>query len=250
MILNLRQFEALPNTPEFQFGCVVDTNILFGAAYPSDRLNTWADKFFSLCKSRKIPIYTNINIRSEFIDLYRRVLVIESLLMIREQYKTELSEDLEKRLKALKQRVQENLKNNKTTQISERDIKEYRNTLLTLFPSISANGYDLWNVLCHDFLEPQLKTVWQDTETSLGINFAGSRAIESAKFFTKAPNWDDATKIMGQSAMGSADAMIVNFFICSRFQILITADEQVAKYTESTLHSRRVIIVPHEDELV
>ena len=182
-------------------------------------------------------------------DLYRRVLVVESLLMLRTEYRSELPEDLDKKLKALDQRVRDNIDKNKSTQLSERDIKEYRNTLLSIFPKKSLAGHDLWQILCHDFLEPQLKPVWSDTEKLLGINFAGSRAVESATFFTSVPNWVDATKIMGQSAMGSTDAMIVNFFTCSKFPILVTADDQVAKYVDNMLSPGRTIVVPHEDEL-
>lgn len=74
MTTTLSSFETLARTEHsLKLGCVVDTNVLFGAAYPVDRLNTWAERFFEICHSNDIPIYTNINIRAEFMDLYRRV---------------------------------------------------------------------------------------------------------------------------------------------------------------------------------
>lgn len=249
MIINLASFETLANTdPSLKLGCVVDTNILFGAAYPVDRLNTWAERFFEICHSNNIPIYTNINIRAEFMDLYRRALIVESLLTLRSKYRADLPDDIEKRMKALDTRVLDNIKKNRSTQLNEREIKEYRKTLLSLFPKISSSGRDLWQILCYDFLEPQLRPVWSDTTKTLGINFAGSRSVESTELFSKTLNWDGATEIMGQSGMGSGDAMIVNFFSCSRFSLLATADVQAAEHAQGMLPSR-TILLPQDDEL-
>jgi hypothetical protein len=250
MIINLESFEALAaRVPYLKFGCVVDTNILFAGAYPVDRLNTWAEKFFKICHSNGIPIFTNINIRAEFMDLFRRALIVESLLMLRSRYRGFLNDDLEKRLKALDTRVRENINKNRSTQLSERDIKEYRKTLLTLFTNKSSSDRDLWEILCYDFLEPQLRPVWLETTQVLGINFAGSRSVESVELFSKPPNWDGATEVMGQSGMGSADAMIVNFFACSKFSLLATADVQAAEHAHGMLPSR-TILLPGNDELI
>jgi hypothetical protein len=248
MIINLESFKSLASRdPSLKFGCVVDTNILFGGAYPVDRLNTWAEKFFEICHSNSIPIYTNINIRAEFMDLFRRALIVESLLMLRSKYRGDLSDDLEKRLKALDTRVRDNINKNRPTQLSEHDIKNYRKTLLTLFPEHSSSGRDLWQILCYDFLEPQLRPVWSDTTKTLGINFAGSRSVESTELFAKTPNWDGATEIMGQSGMGSADAMIVNFFACSKFSLLATADVQAAEHAHWMLPSRMILLSQYDE---
>jgi hypothetical protein len=182
-------------------------------------------------------------------DLYRRALIVESLLMVRRNYRAHLTEDLEKRLKALDEKVRDNLDKNRSTQLNERDIKEYRKTLLGIFPEKSSQGRNLWQILCRDFLEPQLKPVWSDAKNALGINFAGSRSIDSAQFFSSIPSWEGATEVMGQSGLGSADAMIVNFFACSKFPILVTADKQVAEYAEAMRPSSRFIVSPHDDEL-
>ncbi|MBS1960864.1 MAG: hypothetical protein JST04_01505 [Bdellovibrionales bacterium] len=251
MIVDFRSFVAkFSKDPSLRSGCVVDTNILFGGAYPVDRLNTWADRFFETCRIENIPVFTNINIRAEFMDLYRRALLVESLLMVRSHYSADLAEDLEKRLKALDQRVRENIEKNKTTSLSERDIKEYRKTLLEIFPKTSTSGRNLWQILCRDFLGPQLTPVWSDATKALGINFAGSRAVESTELFSKAPNWEGASEVMGQSGLGSADAMIANFFACSKFSLLVTADLQLAEYAEELFSSSRLILFPHDAELV
>jgi predicted nucleic acid-binding protein len=61
----------------FEKGCMVDTNALFAAAFPLDHHNEWAEKVFDELHRLDIPIYTNLNIRSEFIELSRRVLIPE-----------------------------------------------------------------------------------------------------------------------------------------------------------------------------
>jgi predicted nucleic acid-binding protein len=249
MIIGLDSFiSRVSADPSLRSGCVVDTNILFGAFYDVDRLNTWADRFFNACQTESIPVYTNINIRAEFMDLYRRALIVEGLLMLRTRYRADLSEDLEKRLKALDERVRAGIDKNRTTQLSERDIKQYRKALLSIFSGQSA-ARDLWETLCRDYLEPELKLAWSKAQTLFGIRFAGSRAIESVMLFSKAPDWDGATEVMGQSGLGSADAMIVNFFACSRFPVLVTADAQVAEHAESMFSSERLIVLPNDNEL-
>ncbi len=250
MIVDLRTFKATyARDPRLRLGCVVDTNILFGASYPLDRLNTWSEKFVEVCRNSGIPLYTNLNVRAEYLDIYRRALAVESLLQIWSQFRTDLSGDTQKRLKALDQLVRENIQRNKTTLISERDIKEYKETLLQIFPVASSTGKDLWQILCEDFLLPQLAPSWDDVVDSLGLNFAGSRALEDTTLFTSVPNWADATKIIGKSCMGSMDAMIVNFFGCSKFYALVTADAQVAEYLDGEHGANRLIIFPDDEEL-
>ena len=124
----------------------MDTNVFFGASYPVDRLNTWAEQFVETCRISEIPLYININIRSEFLDLYRRVLVVESLLMIRSIYAAHLTPQLEKWLKALQEKVRAGINDNRSAQIDERTLKEFRKTLLQLLPNPSESGNSLWDI--------------------------------------------------------------------------------------------------------
>src|SRR5690606_31026267 len=83
MRITLADLKSLVGTnPDLQRGCVVDTNVLFAAVIPPDRLNTWAEATFIQLNALSLPAFTNINIRSEFLDLQRRVLIPEGLVSL------------------------------------------------------------------------------------------------------------------------------------------------------------------------
>lgn len=65
--------------PDLKRGCLVDTSILFAASYPPDEFNTESEELFDYLAELEIPLLTNVNVRSEFIDQHRRVSVPEGL---------------------------------------------------------------------------------------------------------------------------------------------------------------------------
>jgi predicted nucleic acid-binding protein len=60
-------------------GCIVDTSILFAVSYPNDAHNTAASELFDYLAELKIPAFTNVNIRAEFIQNQFLVIVPEGL---------------------------------------------------------------------------------------------------------------------------------------------------------------------------
>jgi len=46
----------------------VDTSILFAVSYPNDANNTAASELFDYLAELKIPAFTNVNIRAEFMS--------------------------------------------------------------------------------------------------------------------------------------------------------------------------------------
>lgn len=54
-------------------GCIVDTSILFAASYPLDNFNSESEEFFEYASELKLPLYTNVTVRSEFINNQRQV---------------------------------------------------------------------------------------------------------------------------------------------------------------------------------
>ena len=61
--------------PETKKGCLVDTSILFAASYDLDVFNTKAIELFDYLGELEFSLFSNVNIRAEFIDLHRRVMV-------------------------------------------------------------------------------------------------------------------------------------------------------------------------------
>ena len=81
MKLNVLDFEkSIQKYPQLKRGCIVDTNVLFAGSYDYDSYNEWAEEVFYVLERNNIPVYTNMNVRSEFINLQRRVLLAEGLV--------------------------------------------------------------------------------------------------------------------------------------------------------------------------
>lgn len=65
--------------PSLKQGCIVDTSILFAASYPPDEFNSESEQLIDFFAELEIPLFTNVNIRAEFMDQHRRVMVPEGL---------------------------------------------------------------------------------------------------------------------------------------------------------------------------
>jgi hypothetical protein len=78
----------------------------------------------------------------------------------------------------------------------------------------------------------------------LGIQFLGTRAIESRDFFERDPEWNEMVQIMGRSGIGSSDAMILNLFVCSRLPLIVTTDEDVAYTLERLGTAGKYVLAP------
>jgi UDP-galactopyranose mutase len=82
-------------------GCIVDTSILFSASYGPDVFNTASEELFEFLADLKIPTFTNVNIRSEFIDLHRRVMIPEGLSDLYSDYGKSLDSILYAKLQSV-----------------------------------------------------------------------------------------------------------------------------------------------------
>ena len=117
----LDQLKELPN------GCLVDTNILFALNNAYDKFHEDAYKSFLFVKDR-ILVYTNVNIKLEFIDLLRR-LIIPKHLMGLHQNKKDLGSGIEEKLENLKDNLDKSKIELKTFKLSDWEIKEWRRLL-------------------------------------------------------------------------------------------------------------------------
>lgn len=79
-ILNFSDLLKMVNArPTLKRGCLVDTSILFAYAYPNDRFNKPSTELFEYLHELEVPLFTNANIRSEFINNYFQSVVPEAL---------------------------------------------------------------------------------------------------------------------------------------------------------------------------
>lgn len=79
----IKTFSSLSNHLNAGSGdqtCFVDTSILFSSTYDSDVFNSESEMVFDLLAGMGFSIFTNINVRSEFLENHRRVLIPEILI--------------------------------------------------------------------------------------------------------------------------------------------------------------------------
>lgn len=72
--------KALTDKPSLKNGLVVDTNVLISATYDSDNFFEPTTQFFDYLAENEIPIYCNVNMRAEFLEIHRRIIFTESLI--------------------------------------------------------------------------------------------------------------------------------------------------------------------------
>ena len=155
MKLSLDDLRKLHETePALQrLGFVVDTNALFAIATPSDRLNTWAHATFRALSKFPISAYSNINIRTEFMDLQRRVMIPEGLVSFYDvKDKDSMNLHLKTQLRSLKTQMERATKEERVFKLSDQAIKKYRAIIETGSPGA-------WELFCRDFLYPQISEV-------------------------------------------------------------------------------------------
>lgn len=212
---------------KLKLGCIVDTNVIFATSYPLDNLNEWGEKVFEELHRLNIPIYTNQNIRSEFIDLNRRVTIPESLIDFYDDYTGTLENEVESKLRSLKTRMRKAELEERNFKMSDSEINEFAE-LFRKF--VSSSGEDAWQMFCRIYFADYIANVWNRAVLDMKIRFLGTREIETKEFFDRHPSWENMLKIVGHSGIGSADAMIINLFQESKLPLLVTADKAVVKY--------------------
>lgn len=225
-------------------GLIIDTNVLIAATYDSDKAHDEAAEFLDLVIEQRVPLYCNVNIRAEFLEIHRRIIFTEALLDFEgEVDKTKLPHDLVAKLNSLRSQSEKRKKNNKTpVRLGEADLKVFK--LLMSVVSYGAN--DLWTVLCEDKIAGKLGVVWETAESELGLNFLSLRKEDQAKYFNESPEWDEAVALIENQGLASSDAMIVNLFLKSKFDGVITSDLDVALSIEKLIKTSpsKIVFIP------
>ncbi len=242
MELKILDFEnSVEKFPALKQGCIVDTNVLFAGSYPLDIHNDWADEVFKTLNRLGIPVYTNLNVRSEFLDLHRKVLIPEGLVGFYEDFSESLAGKIYDELKYLKRKAKAATDEERAFKLNDSDIKKY----MELFGhEPTGDGPSPWTVFCQSYFAPYINGIWEDVVQDLKINFLGTREIESKEFFEKHPSWTDMVAILGESGIGSADAMILNLYKESSFSLLITADKAVKNTMLNSSFSGKFVLSP------
>lgn len=219
-ILNFKDFRNYLESTDTKKGCLVDTSILFSLIYPLDIFNEQAEDAFKILAEFDVPIYTNVNIRLEFIELYRRVIVPEALIDLLEDSGENLHPMLLQKLKSLRTRYRNAQKEEKSFKLSDYEIKKFRE----LFLNYSENQDTGWQEFCESYLSGAIQNAWDQTVDGWNLNFLSLRATEAHPLIEKEVSWEGMVSLVEKFGIGTSDAMILNLFQCSKLDTLITTD--------------------------
>jgi len=228
---------TLNKKPSLKHGLIVDTNVLISATYDSDKFFEPTTQFFDYLAEHEIPIYCNVNVRAEFLEIHRRIIFTEALIdffreVDRTLLPTNVSAQLGKWSANNKKRVNEQ---RPPLRLSEADIKKIKLELM----QIIDGEKNIWTSLCENKIGNKLESLWNKTEEELGLNFLSTRNEDSSPLFNSSPEWSDAVKLIEKYGLSSSDAMIVNMFFCSSLDAIVSSDQEVAHIIgQSGLHEK------------
>lgn len=221
-------------------GCFVDTSILFAATYPLDNHNEDAEGVFEVISDAGFTAFTNINVKHEFLEFHRRVILADSLCDFYDIFGDMTPPYVQAQLKSFKTTHRKKIDAEESSRLELQQQKKF----IGLLRSIKIAEKDGWSLLCKTFLLPQLLPIWKDASIKLGINELKVASDDFLETFNIKPDWDDAIKIMGSYAIASSDAMIINIFNCSKIPILLTADSEMARCLLSENVENKIVFVP------
>ena len=225
---------------QIKSGCLVDTSILFAGSYDLDIFNTEAVELFDYLAEIKIPLYTNVNIRAEFIDLHRRVQIPEGLASLFSDEGKSLDRDLYSTLQVVATQLNKAKNSGQAFKFGEKQVKDWTRRLQVY----SRGSSDAWLEFCTNYLKGKIESVWDETCDELGINFISTRDSDKSKWLTKELSWEEMATLIGRFGIGSFDAMIINLFLNSNFSAIITADKTIAYVIDVIKPSGKYAIIP------
>lgn len=211
-----------------------------------DKYHEVAKGFIDELIGNTIPLYCNVNIRAEFLDIHRRIIASEAILgFAKTCNKAELPPSLASDLTSYRRRWENhdtNKPNDPPLRLSDTEIKNFRMQMI----KIKGVGTDLWTELSSDQIVTKIEAVWKETEINLGLNFLSLRKEDQENYLNRKPEWDDVMKLMSNPGLSSYDAMIVNMFFASKFELIASSDLDIAIALKKSGLSDKHAIVPDE----
>jgi predicted nucleic acid-binding protein len=243
--MNLIKAKDLPTFLKTSYahssGCLIDTNILLAANFNLDHFYDVANDILDDLARFKVPRFANVNIRAEFINLSRRVVIAQALLDLFHKEGTGLPIEVYNKLRSIKTRSSVKEKENKLLRLQDKEIEEIRILFSNFHPSPQK---DLWDWFCDDYLVGKISSEWAWVEKDFGINFLSLRGEQSLEHLEEDLHWDDAVAIIEKTGIGSADAMIVNLLLKSKYSFIVTADSDIVFAMQRLSPPNKFVVAP------
>lgn len=221
-------------------GVFADTSVVFAATYPPDIFNAECEKAFETLAKFSVPTFASVNVRAEFLENHRRAYIADSLVDFLEDMTPFLPGPLLLKLQAHRKSHRKNIDEGRSNKLDVNQIKVFRRELRQ-FLWMKTDG---WKILCQRYLKPQIVPEWEKAEKHLSLNFISTRSDDRSPYLNEIPDWDQAVNFIGEYGLGSADAMILNMFLCSKLPILLTADLEMADCVIQESNGTKQVFVP------
>ncbi len=225
---------------EKPIGVFADTTILFSATYTPDRFNEESEIVFTELTRASVPVFVSVNVRAEFLENHRRVSIADCLVDFLNDAQADLDGPLLLKLQSHKKSHKQKSDEGKNTRLDVNQIKVFR-SLLSGYSLGKRNG---WQLLCQEYLKPQISSEWSNVERELSLNFISTRSEDRSPMLAELPQWERVVELIGDYGIGSADAMILNIFLCSKIPALLTADMELAESAVTEAKGQKQIFVP------
>lgn len=224
ILRGVREFKELLENSRTKIGCLADTGFLYALAYKDDRLFEHANDIHDLLVEYEMPIYSNVISRMELIDLLLRKQVTIGCLQLFESAATHsFHKPIYNTLKDIRDKDTAAKKNKESYKVDEGRLKKLRKNL------VDEYGISDWSDFCAKFTDEKLTNEWTSIEQDLGLNFVEILEGQDSELFNEHLRWSDMVAIMGKKGLRGPDAMIVNLFDKSKFEVLITSDSDFEK---------------------
>ena len=214
-----KELDSFLDTHSAGAGCLADTGFLYALAYKDDRLFEMANDIHDVLVDRNIPIYANVISRMEMIDLiFRKQVTIGCVQLFEEATSHAFDKPAFNLLKDIRDKDTAAKRKKESYKVDEGRLKKLRKNLV--------NDYGLadWADFCAKYVGQMLTNEWLAIEEDLGLNFVEVMEGQTSDLFKKPLLWSDLVRLMGDKGLRGPDAMIVNLFDKSNFEILVTSD--------------------------
>jgi hypothetical protein len=202
-------------------GCLADTSFLIAVSNEDHHFHEDSRFLFEKLIQYKIPIFATVTTRSEFVDYQRRVIMTETLMdMLAPTSKWKISSSVREVLRSQKGWIDNQARVENDPYLPDNRLKKCKQAFLPK----NESGQIGWVELCREYLSGKLQMAWDEIADSLSLNYIDMRSEDSKSLFEKELKWESMYVLCEATALGSSDAMILNFLDSSIFKLIITAD--------------------------
>jgi hypothetical protein len=182
--------------------------------------------------------FTTVNMRAEFLDFYRRLIMTENLRDIVDDASAwSLPAKAKAQIQYLSGLLKRREQQGSDPIFTDGQIKAIKSS----FSANRFSGHAGWLNLCGSVLKNRLDVV-EENLNQFSIEYISQYIEKQKDLFNAEITWPPAKRLAEQSCMGFSDAMILNAAQCSRFPCIISTDFDIGYAALASPESKDVIM--------